>query len=153
MLKETSQELTAKIYWPSLANIGAAIVTQLLLFPFCRGARCHCPQAAGPGLCCLFCPPGGSQQPLPVLAGSPVLSTCLHDTAKLAFPRACPVRLFLSCLSLLLASQCAPEIEICCFSLFLHGFIYYLLMTSRGHSSDRFCYDDRNKTLRWLLGR
>lgn len=81
----------------------------VLLCLFCWGAWCHCLQAAGSGLCCLFCPPGGSQQTLPVLAGSSVLSTCLCDAANPVFPRACAVRLFLPCLWLPLASQCAPK--------------------------------------------
>lgn len=113
-------------------------------------SRCPVPPPAGSGAWALLpvLPTRGEPATLPVLAGSSVLPTCLRDTAKLAFPRACPVRLFLSCLSLLLASQCAPKHLIRFFFLCLSGFIYYLLMTFRGHSSDRFCYDDCSKILR-----
>lgn len=81
----------------------------VLFCPLCRGACWHCPRAAGPGLRLLW-PPRQSQQALCVLSASSLLSTCLHDTTELMSPGVCPIRLFLSCLSLLLASQRAPKI-------------------------------------------
>lgn len=117
----------------------------VLLLPICRGGWCH----AGAGALLPALPPRGNQRTLPVPAGSAVLSACLRDTVKLVFPRACPVKTFpfvpVTATDL---STCSKKPEICLFSFFLNGSIYYLLMTSRGHSSDGFCYDDCSKTLR-----
>lgn len=134
MLKETSQEADSKNILTFSGRRWCCHWNTGLLFPCCQ-----CLRAVGSGLCCRHCL--RLQHPLFFLPVPVTLQSCCS-------PGLVPLHFPFRAVTAPDLAVCSKKSEMCFCSLLLSGFIYYLLMTSRGHSSDGFCYDDCRKILR-----